>query len=74
MLVSGEVDDANVTYPHGYDIEIPDSLRKAYSSGTSENSTIANYFDIEYRRYQNRIDTVFPYINNGSEYLVGAGS
>ena len=72
VVASDDESAANVTYPNGYDITIPKSLQKVYSSGTGENSTIANYFDIEWRRYQKKVNLFFPPANNGSEYLVGA--
>lgn len=50
---------------------IPESLRKAYSSGSGYNTTIANYFDIEYRRYQIKLNKEDLDINNKSAYLVG---
>lgn len=62
----------NITYPSGYDISIPSFLREVYSSGTGDNSSICSYFDIEWRRYQTKVDDLRPEANNGSEFLVGA--
>ena len=59
----------NVTYPYGYDIHIPPVLRKAYSSGTNNSTTVANSFDIEWRRFQTQRKEDY---NNGSTYLIGS--
>lgn len=56
-------------FPNGYDINVPKSIEEAYSSGTSNDTTISNYFDIEWRRY---VTTNNDNYNNGSTYAVGA--
>lgn len=54
--------------PYGYNASIPDIVTEIYSSGVGNNTTISNYFDIQYRRYQSTVD---PTVNNGSKFLVG---
>jgi len=38
-------------YPYGYDLNIPQSILETYSSGTSINTTVSNFFDIQRRQY-----------------------
>ncbi len=63
--------NGNVTlnFPYGYDTNIPDGIKSTYSSGIGTDTTISNYFDIQWRRYQ--VTSSSDY-NNGSTYLVGA--
>jgi hypothetical protein len=42
-------------FPNGYDINVPKIIEAAYSSGTGNDTTISNYFDIEWRRYVTNI-------------------
>jgi hypothetical protein len=58
-------------FPNGYDINIPKTIQSAYSSGTGNDTTISNYFDIEWRRYVTTTDPRGNY-NNGSRYAVGS--
>jgi hypothetical protein len=59
----------NYTYPYGVDMNIPDVILDTYSSGTNSNTTVSNYFDIQWRRY---ITTSSSFLNNGTTYLLGA--
>ena len=52
-----------------YDMNVPQILLDAYSSGTERNSTVSNMFDIEYRQWASHSDLQ---ANNGSAYLVGS--
>ncbi|KUJ17330.1 uncharacterized protein LY89DRAFT_733185 [Mollisia scopiformis] len=56
-------------FPYGYNTSIPNFITEAYSSGTADDSTISNYFDIQWRRYVTTNDERY---NNGSTYLIGA--
>jgi len=56
-------------YPYGYDMGIPNVIFDTYSSGTNNNTTVSNYFDIQWRRYSTTSSTL---LNNGSTYLLGA--
>ncbi|GAB1313308.1 hypothetical protein MFIFM68171_03518 [Madurella fahalii] len=51
-----------------YIITIPESIIKAYSSGTLDSPTISGFFDIQYRHYMTAMD---PRISNGSGYQMG---
>ncbi|KAE9379546.1 hypothetical protein N431DRAFT_460800 [Stipitochalara longipes BDJ] len=59
----------NITYPHGYDMNISQILTEIYSSGVSNNTTVSNFFDIRYRQYSTASN---PEYNNGSTYETGA--
>lgn len=48
---------------------VPDIVMDTYSSGVGNDTTISNYFDIQWRRYQTNS---LPDLNNGSKFLVGA--
>ena len=56
-------------YPYDVNISIPKVILDTYSSGTDNQTTVSNYFDIQWRRYTITHDDLF---NNGSAYLVGA--
>jgi hypothetical protein len=65
--------DGNFTddsYPDGYDISIPQSLLDIYSSGVGNDTTISNFFDIQWRQYMITADQTGEF-NNGSNYVVG---
>jgi hypothetical protein len=65
--------DGNFTddsYPDGYDISIPQTLLDIYSSGVGNDTTISNFFDIQWRQYMITADPTDE-VNNGSNYLVG---
>lgn len=49
--------------PYSYNSSIPDIYMDIYSSGTSEDSTISNFFDIQWRQWTTRTD---EYVMNGS--------
>jgi hypothetical protein len=55
-------------YPYGVNMSVPMTLIDTYSSGTS-NTTVSNYFDIQYRR---SVTTSSSLLNNGSSYLIGS--
>ena len=55
-------------YPYSYDIDIPEILLEIYSSGTGNDTTISNYFDIQWRRFLTTSNGNFV---NGSTYLIG---
>ncbi|KAE9371865.1 hypothetical protein N431DRAFT_377905 [Stipitochalara longipes BDJ] len=57
--------------PYGYNLSVPQFIYDVYSSGTTENTTISNYFDIQWRRYYTSSD---PKFNNGSNYLISGFS
>jgi hypothetical protein len=57
--------------PYGYNLSIPQFIYDVYSSGTTENTTVSNYFDIQWRRYYTSSDQQF---NNGSTYLISGFS
>lgn len=69
IIVVDSNGNGTVEYPYGYDITIPDFLLDVYSSGVDYNTTVSNYFDIEWRRYQLTSNKRY---NNGSAYVVGA--
>ena len=52
-----------------YDLCIPQVLLDTYSSGTLGNTTVSNFFDIQWRQYVTRTESTS---NNGSAYLVGS--
>ncbi|OCK73509.1 hypothetical protein K432DRAFT_430554 [Lepidopterella palustris CBS 459.81] len=56
-------------YPYGVDLSIPKTVLDTYSSGTDSETTVSNFFDIQWRRYTTTNDDLY---NNGSSYLVGA--
>jgi hypothetical protein len=55
-------------YPYGVNMSVPSILIDTYSSGTS-NTTVSNYWDIQYRR---TVTTASSLLNNGTAYLIGA--
>lgn len=56
-------------YPYGVNMSIPNVIFDTYSSGTNDNTTVSNYFDIQWRRYTT---TSSSFLNNGTAYLIGA--
>ena len=50
-------------------MKVPESLVKAYSSGTTQKTTISSFFDIQWRRYLTKSGKI---LNNGTDYLVGS--
>ncbi|KAH6666926.1 hypothetical protein B0J14DRAFT_192364 [Halenospora varia] len=56
-------------FPYGYDINVPPVLKEIYSSGTGDDTTVSNYFDIQWRRY---VTTRNERYNNGSTTIIGA--
>jgi len=58
-----------ITYPYGYDMTIPQILMEIYSSGVGNDTTVSNFFDIQYRQYSTASD---PKFNNRSTYETGA--
>ena len=52
-----------------YDLRIPQILQDTYSSGTKDNTTLSNFFDIQWRQYITRTESGS---NDGSAYLVGS--
>jgi hypothetical protein len=54
-------------FPYSYNTSVPDIYQEIYSSGTTDNSTISNFFDIDWRLWTARSN---PFILNGSLYLV----
>lgn len=69
ITTSTSTGNGNITFPYGYDLTMPAILSDIFSSGTKNDTTVSNYFDIQWRRYQTTRD---PSLNNGSTYLVGA--
>jgi hypothetical protein len=61
--------NASYSFPYSYDLDIPNVILDTYSSGTLDNTTVSNFFDIQWRRYLTTTQDVF---NNGSRYLVGS--
>jgi hypothetical protein len=62
-----------IRYPYGYDINVPSTLKKRFSSGTGNSTTVSNFFDLQWRRWQTTTDADGNNPkNNGSRYLVGA--
>jgi hypothetical protein len=59
----------NWTYPYSYDLKIPPLITDIYSSGTQDNTTVSNYFDIQWRQYLTANNTDY---NNNSIYTVGS--
>jgi hypothetical protein len=68
-IIERNATDGTIDFPYGYDINMPAKLEEIFSSGTDDTTTVSNYFDIQWRRYQTTTDELF---NNGSRYLVGA--
>ncbi|KAH8585295.1 hypothetical protein B0O99DRAFT_749133 [Bisporella sp. PMI_857] len=58
----------NYTYPYSYDLNIPQVITDIYSSGTRDDTTVSNYFDIQWRQYLMANNTDY---NNNSLYTVG---
>jgi hypothetical protein len=58
-------------YPFSYDLNIPQIITDIYSSGTTEETTISNYFDIQWRRYLTVNNSNY---NNNSAFTVGTFS
>ena len=66
---------AEFEYPYGYDLNVPDKLITTFSSGTGNDTTISNFFDIQWRQYFTTSQPHQPDVadyNNGSIYLVGS--
>ncbi|PVH77956.1 hypothetical protein DL98DRAFT_636645 [Cadophora sp. DSE1049] len=61
--------NGTIDTPYGYNMTIPDIVTDVYSSGIGNDTTISNYFDIQWRRYQTNS---VPDLNNGSTFLVGS--
>ena len=59
----------NWTYPYSYDLSVPQVIMDTYSSGASNNTTISNYFDIQWRQY---LSTNYTDYNNNSIYTIGS--
>jgi len=59
----------NHTWPYGYDVNVPQILKEIYTSGTGNDTTVSNFFDIQYRQYS---FVSSPDFNNGSTYGIGA--
>jgi hypothetical protein len=59
--------DFNSTLPYGYNLSIPQFIMDVYSSGTTQPTTVSNFFDIQWRRY---FTSSAPEYNNGSSYLI----
>ena len=57
-------------YPNGYNMTVPQITIDTYSSG-SVNSTVSNYFDIQWRRYSTHTDKI---LNDGQKYLIADSS
>jgi hypothetical protein len=72
IQATGSDGNGTVDFPYGYDISIPEVLRDVYSSGVGNNTTISNYFDIQWRRYvtTSTVGSTNKDWNNGSSYLV----
>ncbi|KAE9364574.1 hypothetical protein N431DRAFT_388781 [Stipitochalara longipes BDJ] len=60
-----------ISLPYGYDISIPQIILDTYSSGVGNDTTISNFFDIQWRQYMITADPS-KIFNNGSSYLVEA--
>jgi hypothetical protein len=71
LITSTDEDGLNYSYPSGYDISIPKTILDIYSSGVGNDTTISNFFDIQWRQYKVGADRTENF-NNGSNYLVGA--
>lgn len=69
ITTSTSTGDGNITFLYGDDVTMPAILTEIFLSGTKDNITVSNNFDIQWRRYQTTHD---PSLNNGSTYLVGA--
>ncbi|KAH8668430.1 hypothetical protein BX600DRAFT_548781 [Xylariales sp. PMI_506] len=54
-------------YPYSINTAVPDVIFDTYSSGTSDNTTVSNYFDIQWRRYATMRARLF---DNGTDFLV----
>lgn len=61
--------NGTIDTPYGYNMTVPDIVMDTYSSGVGNDTTISNYFDIQWRRYQTNS---LPDLNNGSKFLIGA--
>ncbi|RDW63674.1 hypothetical protein BP6252_11219 [Coleophoma cylindrospora] len=55
-------------YPWGVNLSIPQTIVDTFSSGTDDQTTVSNYFDIQWRRYTTTQDDI---LNNGTAYLIG---
>jgi hypothetical protein len=54
-------------FPYGYNTSIPQIIMDIYSSGTEQNTTVSNFFDIQWRRYYMASG---PKFDNDSAYLI----
>lgn len=69
-VVVAEVESTGETtykFPYGYNLSVPQFIYDAFSSGTTENTTISNFFDIQWRRYYTASNPIY---DNGSAWLV----
>jgi hypothetical protein len=55
-------------FPYNYNLSIPQVITDIYSSGTQDNTTVSNYFDIQWRQYLTTSNTDY---DNGSTYTIG---
>jgi hypothetical protein len=63
-------ENISFTYPYGISSKVPQIIQDIYSSGTSQNTTISNFFDIQWRLYYTTTTETPAVVDNGSAYLV----
>jgi hypothetical protein len=56
-------------YPYGVNLNVPKILLDTFSSGSTNSSTVSNYFDIQFRRTVTSTSSLY---NNGSAYQTGS--
>lgn len=67
VVYTSDGDTLGADLPYSYDTAIPDYYKDVFSSGTSENTTVSNFFDIQWRQWTTRTN---EFVNNGSFYPV----
>ncbi|KZL86005.1 hypothetical protein CI238_13375 [Colletotrichum incanum] len=68
VMVTSNGTNITVELPYGYSSRVSPIVRKIFSSGTTNLTTISNFFDIEWRQLTT---TPMLHINNGTEVPVG---
>jgi hypothetical protein len=67
QVATNNVSIVQLSYPYGYDTKVPKMIQEIYSSGTDQNTTVSNFFDIQWRMYYTSSN---PTYDNGSAFLI----
>ncbi|KZL65246.1 hypothetical protein CI238_13374 [Colletotrichum incanum] len=68
VMVTSNGTNITVELPYGYSSRVSPIVREIFSSGTTNLTTISNFFDIEWRQLTT---TLMLHIDNGTEVPVG---